>query len=135
MTFLHNTTYMVNPFVPFIPLGGWEYRPTFGPQYPESGRSQPCLYANVFKEYSISFLMVCRLIEVVLKLLMFKVCGIIVISKIKFFNFTGNERVNLFLVSLESLVMFDILYELIKTLHEKMPFKCANIKFGIVNIT
>ena len=79
--------------------------------------------------------MVCRLIEVVLKLLMFKVCGIIVISKIKFFNFTGNERVNLFLVSLESLVMFDILYELIKTLHEKMPFKCANIKSGIVNIT
>ena len=68
----------------------------------------------------------------VLKLLMFKVCGIIVISKIKFFNFTGNERVNLFLVSL---VMFDILHELIKTLHEKMPFKCANIKFGIVNIT
>ena len=79
--------------------------------------------------------MVCRLIEVVLKLLMFKVCGIIVISKIKFFNFTGNERVNLFLVSLESLVMFDILYELMKTLHEKTPFKCANIKFGIVNIT
>ena len=49
------------------------------------------------KEYSISFLMVCRLIDsalAVLELSMFKVCGIIGISKIKFFNFSGNERVN-----------------------------------------
>ena len=40
--------------------------------------------------------MVCRLIEfalVVLKLLMFKVCGIIGISKIEFFYFSGTERV------------------------------------------
>ena len=40
--------------------------------------------------------MVCRLIDfglVVLKLLMFKVCGIAGISKIEFFNFSGNERV------------------------------------------
>ena len=40
-----------------------------------------------FKEYSISFLMVCRLIDfafVILELLMFKVCGIIGISKINF---------------------------------------------------
>ena len=53
-----------------------------------------------FKEYSISFLMVCRLIDfalVVLELLMFKVCGIIGISKIQFFNFPGNERVKLYL--------------------------------------
>ena len=49
-----------------------------------------------FKEYLISFLMVCRLIFKYLKLciLMFKVCGIIGISKIKFFNFSGIERVN-----------------------------------------
>ena len=50
-----------------------------------------------FKEYSISFLMVCRLIDfalVVLELLMFKVCGIIGISKIGYSNFSGNERVN-----------------------------------------
>ena len=52
------------------------------------------------KEHSISFLMVCRLIDfalVVLQLLMFKVCGIIGISKIQFFNFSGNERVKLYL--------------------------------------
>ena len=49
-----------------------------------------------FKEYSTSFLMVCRLIDfalVVLKLLMFKVCVIIGISKIEFFNLCGTERV------------------------------------------
>ena len=52
--------------------------------------------ATFFKEYSTSFLMVCRLIDfalVVLKLLMFKVCEIIGISKIEFFNFSGTERV------------------------------------------
>ena len=40
--------------------------------------------------------MVCRLIDfalLVLKLLAFKVCGTIGISKIKFFNFYGTERV------------------------------------------
>ena len=48
-----------------------------------------------FKEYSMSFLMVCRLIDfvlMVLKLLMFKICGII---GIEFFNYFGNERVKL----------------------------------------
>ena len=50
-----------------------------------------------FEEYSIRFLIVCKLINlalVVLKFLMFKVCGIIGISKIEFFNFSGTERVN-----------------------------------------
>ena len=40
--------------------------------------------------------MACGLIEfalVVLKLLMFKVCGIIGVSKIEFFYFSGTERV------------------------------------------
>ena len=40
--------------------------------------------------------MVCRLIDftlVVLELLMFEVCGIIGISKIEFYNFSGNERI------------------------------------------
>ena len=40
--------------------------------------------------------MVCRLIDfalVVLKLLIFKVCGVIGISTIEFFNFPGTERV------------------------------------------
>ena len=49
------------------------------------------------KEYSISFLMVCRLVDfalVVLELLMFKVCGIIGISKIEFFNFSGSTFIS-----------------------------------------
>ena len=40
--------------------------------------------------------MVCRLIDfalLILKLLMFKLCAIIGISKIGFFNFSGKERV------------------------------------------
>ena len=53
-------------------------------------------FTSTFKEYLISFLMVCGSIDfapVVLKLLMFKVCGIIGISKIEFFNFSVTERV------------------------------------------
>ena len=52
--------------------------------------------STISKEYSISFLMVCRLIDialVVLKLLMFKTCAILGISKINFLNFFGTERV------------------------------------------
>ena len=40
--------------------------------------------------------MVCSLIDfapVVLKLLIFKVCGIIGISEMEFFSYSGNERV------------------------------------------
>ena len=55
------------------------------------------VFAGTFsKEYSSSFLRLWRLIDfavVVLKLLMFKVCVIIGISKIEFFNFSGTERV------------------------------------------
>ena len=50
---------------------------------------------KIFKEYSISFPMVCRLIDlalIVLTLLVFKVCVSIGISKIEFFNFFGTER-------------------------------------------
>ena len=50
-----------------------------------------------FKEYSVSLLMLWRLTDfalVVLKLLMFKVCGIIGMSKIEFFNFSGTDMVN-----------------------------------------
>ena len=52
-----------------------------------------------FKVYSINFLMVCRWIDfahVVLKLVMFNVCGIIGISEIEVFNFSGTERVKYF---------------------------------------
>ena len=62
----------------------------------KKGKSKHCLTRTSFKEYSVSFLMECRLIDfalVVLELFMFKVCGIIGISKIKFFDFSGTERV------------------------------------------
>ena len=52
----------------------------------------------IFNKYSTSFLMVCRLTDfalVVLKLLIFKVCAIIGILKIEFFNFSSTERVNI----------------------------------------
>ena len=42
--------------------------------------------------------MICRLIDftlMILQLLMFKVCGVIGISKIEFFNFSSTERVKL----------------------------------------
>ena len=73
-------------------------RPTFGLQYIKSGKSKHCLARTLFKEYSTSFRMICRLIDfghVVLKLLMFKVCLIIGISKIEFLNFSGTERVKI----------------------------------------
>ena len=50
-----------------------------------------------FKECFINFLMVCSLIDfalVVLKLLIFKVCGITGIIKIEFSNIFATERVN-----------------------------------------
>ena len=49
-----------------------------------------------FKEYLTRFLLVFRIIDltlVALKFLTFKVCVIIGISKIDFFNFPGTERV------------------------------------------
>ena len=55
------------------------------------------LKERFFEEYSIKFPMVCRLIDfalVVFKLHIFKVCGIIGISKIEIFNLSGTERVN-----------------------------------------
>ena len=58
------------------------------------------------KEYSISFLMVCRLIDfaiVIFELLVFKVCGIIGISKIEFFNFSGTERVKQYQKNLKTI--------------------------------
>ena len=49
-----------------------------------------------FEKYSINFPVVCRVIDfalAALELLMIKVCGIIGISKIEFFNFSGTKRV------------------------------------------
>ena len=51
---------------------------------------------TLFKEYLISFPIVCMLIDfalVVFKLLIFNVCGNICISKIKIFNSCGTEMV------------------------------------------
>ena len=85
-----------NRLAPCAPLGGSQYRPSFGLQYLGNGKCKHYLLQTFFKEYSTSFLMVCRLIDfalVVLKLLMFKFCVTIGISKIEFFNFSGTERV------------------------------------------
>ena len=90
--------YYLSPFAPCATLSGSQYRPTFEQQYLENGKIKHCLCQTFFKEYSTSFLMVCRLIDfalLVLKLLMFKVCVIIGISKMEFSNFSGTERVNI----------------------------------------
>ena len=58
-------------------------------------KSKHCLYKTFYKEYSINFLTVCKLIGFTLvapKLLIFEVCGIIRISKMEFFSFSGSER-------------------------------------------
>ena len=50
--------------------------------------------------------MVCRLIDfaiVIFELLVFKVCGIIGISKIEFFNFSGTERVKQYQKNLKTI--------------------------------
>ena len=73
----------ISPFALCAQLGGLQCRPTFGLQYIESGKSNHCIGRTLFKEYSTSFLMLCRLIDfalVALKLLMFKVSLIIGIS-------------------------------------------------------
>ena len=85
-----------NPFAPFVQLEESQYRPTFGQQCLQNVKNKHCLRGKFFKEYSTSFLMVCRLIEfalVYLKLLVFKVCVIIGILQIDFFNFSRTERV------------------------------------------
>ena len=65
-------------------------------QFLVNGESKHCLQKALSKEYLTSFLMISRLIDfafVVLQLLMFKVCGIIELSKNEFFDFSGTERV------------------------------------------
>ena len=58
------------------------------------------------KELSISFLVISRLLDValvILYLLMFKICGIIGISKIVFYNFSRAKRVDAYGFSKEAL--------------------------------
>ena len=55
----------INPFVPWNPLFLSLYRPTFKQQYLENGESKHC----ILKEYSISFLMISRLIDFALAVL------------------------------------------------------------------
>ena len=62
------------------------------------------LSGTSIKEYLVSFLMISRLTSfalVFLWLLMINVCGIIGISKIEFFNFSGTEKVKLHYPSLQ----------------------------------
>ena len=63
-------------------------------QYLENDKSKHYILIFFFKEYSISFLMIFRLIDVglvVLYLLIFKMSGIIETLKNVFFNFSGTE--------------------------------------------
>ena len=42
--------FQYNPFAPCAPLGGSQYRPTFGQQYLENGESKHCLCPKHFKK-------------------------------------------------------------------------------------
>ena len=78
-----------NPFAPCHPLAGWYHRFNFGQQYLKKQRRKYDIYRRFLKEYSLRFLMVCRLMKFELaavKLLIFKACAIIGISKIMFFT-------------------------------------------------
>ena len=84
--------------LPFPRRGGDNTHPPSDSNNSKTVRVNIAFTGTFFKKYSISFLMICRLIDfalVVLKLLMLKVCAIIGISKIGFFNFSGKERVNM----------------------------------------
>ena len=64
-----------------------------------------------------------RLFFVVLELLMFKVCGIISISKIEFFNFFGNKSVKFFLGYLSEKLIYWFHQHYMMILHEQKTFK------------
>ena len=78
--------YYLSPFDPCAPLSGSQYRPTFGQQYLENGKNKHCLCQTFFKEYSASFLMICRLIDVTLVVYCHFKNGV--------FQLSGTERVN-----------------------------------------
>ena len=68
-----------------------------GQQYLKNGKDKHGLYDKVFKKIFNKLsngMQVDKLCLVVLKLLTFKVCRIISISKIECFNFSGTDRVN-----------------------------------------
>ena len=72
--------------------------------------------------------MVCRLIDlalVVLKLLIFTVCGIIGFSKIEFFNFSGTGRVNVDISSRSRMVVLVLIWVIAFGLR-RLYFKLEN---------
>ena len=82
-------------FGPCDPLCWSKYRHTFKQQYLKNGGTSIAFTPAYFGKCSISFPMISRLIGfafVALQLLLFKVCGIIGISKIEFFSFSRKER-------------------------------------------
>ena len=91
-----NPSNYFNPFAPCTQLAGLYYQPTFKKLMSKTEKVNTAFTRKFLKEYLMSFLMVCRLIDfalAALKFLMFKVCEITGISKIKFFNFSSTERV------------------------------------------
>ena len=97
-SFKSNSLYQlsINTFAPCDTLCESLYRLTYKQQYLKNFESNHCFYRTFYKDHSISFLMISRLMDfalVVLWLLVFKVCGIMGISKVVLFNFFGTERV------------------------------------------
>ena len=87
--FLSFKLFYLNPLAPGTWLERCYNQPIFEQEYLKTVRANIAFTGTIFKEYSISFLMISGL-------LVFKVCGIIVISKIHFLNFSGGEKVNVF---------------------------------------
>ena len=94
MTFIScKPVYLCRQLTLSLPVPSWASHNTQLPLYMnilETIRVSVAFTQIFFKEYSISFLMLCRLINfalAVLILLMFKVCGIIGISKSRLSNF------------------------------------------------
>ena len=94
MTFIScKPVYLCRKLTLSLPVPSWASHNTQLPLYMnilETIRVSVAFTQIFFKEYSISFLMLCRLINfalAVLILLIFKVCGIIGISKSRLSNF------------------------------------------------
>ena len=77
----------INPFAPCTALSGWYTDPPTDVNISKLVGVNIAFVGTIFKECSISFLMVCWRIDfalVVLEVLMFKVCGILASQKSSF---------------------------------------------------
>ena len=72
------------------------YQSAFEEQYQQSDDSKHCLGIVFLKGCLMSFLMISRLIDfalMILQLFMLKVCAIIEVTNIDFFNYSRTERI------------------------------------------